>query len=252
MSCADFEKFVSAFVDGELDVAAIRELERHRDSCERCAAVFEDERATKRAVRAGMRRALAPVALRERIRASLDRVDAAPRTRRSAWVVPLAAAAAIAFVWFGGAAPGGGGGATQAGLFDVGANLHAKNLPVEVQSQDPENVAGWLRGKVDFKVRPPRLPKRGSKLVGARLSHVGDRQAVQLVYDVGGGRVTVLVFEANRTLAEGRVRRVRNRVLRLGHAHGYHGAFVRSGDLGYLVVSDFGQSETARMAAQVR
>ena len=54
MSCADFEKFVSAFVDGELDLATAREFDKHRAQCASCADVEASERAVKRALRERM------------------------------------------------------------------------------------------------------------------------------------------------------------------------------------------------------
>src|SRR5262245_21845203 len=153
MTCADFEKFVSAFVDGELDAHTAHDFERHAQECGTCRSVLEDERRVKAMVRAGLRTVTAPADLRDRIRASLVQADEGasevePSLLRRAgrWVAPIAAAAAILFFLGGperlGLRDPDTGLEQQAVVFDHVADLHSKKLPVEVASANPEHVAG--------------------------------------------------------------------------------------------------------------
>jgi len=253
VNCDDFEKYVSAFVDGEVDPATSRDLETHRAACSRCAVALDEERTVKRAVHAGARRVTAPADLRERIRSSLDHVDASAPPRAPATVrrwAPFAAAAAIAAglaLWLPARI---GPHTSEAGLFDIGTHLHAKNLPAEFASANADLVSNWYAGKVDIKVRPPRFKQRG-RLIGARLVQIGDRDAAQLFYLLNGRRVSILIWAGESTPDEGTSIRVRDRHFRVRTAKGFTGAHTRRGDLDYMLVSDFGPSETARLAGQL-
>src|SRR5262249_25070266 len=78
-------------------------------------------------------------------------------------------------------------------IFEDVVRVHSGALPPDVKSPTNPAVTSWFRGKVDFPVRPAQLGA-GSRLVGARLSHVRERNAAALFYDVGGRRVTVVMF----------------------------------------------------------
>jgi anti-sigma factor (TIGR02949 family) len=262
MTCADFEKFVSAYVDGELDAPAMTDFERHLAGCSRCSETARAERTVKEVVHSTMRGVSAPAGLRARIHDSLDRAGSAEANRSrpfGTWIAPaLAAAAALLFwvqpAWLSSRMPGSDRSDVRgAALFDTVADLHARDLPVEVQG-NPEDVRGWFQHKVQFPVQPPRprLAGRRVTLVGARLSHVRGREAAQLVYDIDGRRVLVVVYEPDREgPLEGRPRRVAGREVVLGRAHGYHVAVVERGGLRYVLSTDLGESETVRLASQV-
>ena len=63
---------------------------------------------------------------------------------------------------------------------------------------EPGDVQQWVSGNVSFPVAPLELNDPGARLVGARLSHVMEREAAAFFYDVQGSRVTVLMFPADR------------------------------------------------------
>ena len=89
---------VPLYFDGELDPAATREFERHLDGCSDCRDELVALDALRSDLRDSLSRVTAPVALRERLLA----ISASSRPTRRSWL-PLAAAAALAFV-VGGAA----------------------------------------------------------------------------------------------------------------------------------------------------
>jgi Putative zinc-finger len=105
MSCQDFQQAIAEFVDGSLDAAGQRALERHVEGCANCRALVADLK-TIQAAAFTLDRHAPPVRAWETIRArvanepraaELGRLLAWPRTRTT-WGVWVAAAAALALV----------------------------------------------------------------------------------------------------------------------------------------------------------
>src|SRR5262249_51759466 len=86
MQCADTQRFIDAYIDGEFDASDRAEIERHVGGCERCRVEIERQRAWKSALRARLARPVAPYALHRRVREALDQEDVAePLWRRILW-----------------------------------------------------------------------------------------------------------------------------------------------------------------------
>jgi anti-sigma factor RsiW len=102
MSCHDYREAIAEFVDGRLDAAAERALERHVAECAACRALVADLKSIQAAAFT-LERRQPPAAVWQAIRAqvatethasSRGRVLQWPRTRR-AWMVWSSAAAAL-------------------------------------------------------------------------------------------------------------------------------------------------------------
>jgi anti-sigma factor RsiW len=249
MSCAEVARFIHVYLDGEFAAEERAEMEGHLAGCPACAEAARRERQFLDRVRGTLRAdgAAAPAALAARIDRALDQVERpAPRTWRTAitWGLPAAVAAALLL-----AAMRAGEGQLPSQpderamampvLFREAVARHERELPVEVRGPDPEQVRTWFRGKLDVPVRPPALLAPSVQLLGARLSHLGDRQAAYLVYDVGGSKFSVFIFDPQNLETERfRRRTVRGHDVYLGGEHGYHVAVLRDGGLGYAFASD--------------
>jgi anti-sigma factor RsiW len=203
MNCAQVQKYIHAYLDGELGTDITVEVESHLDDCTRCQEQMEFEAAFIDQVRTGLVAEQAPARLGEDVRALLSREDGRKRRRRNLrLVVGFAAAAGLIIVAWLGIAP----------LLSPKQELPAlppleeqvvanvvKDPPLEVQHADAREVSEWFRGKVSFAVEPPRFADEApSELVGARLYNVGDNDAAYLVYDVDGKKVTIQMFRTAR------------------------------------------------------
>lgn len=193
--CARFAPELPLFVDGELGEVERSSVEEHLSGCATCREAVR----FREAMRSALRRAsearpvagedcAAPAGLRARIRLSLDGEETQSRSgrrfggfwSRPLWARPIAAAGAgatalglTAWLWFGGAHD------------DVVRDIvvrHARRLPLEFQGNDAVSLERWLADKVQFHVQVPRLEGRPYNLVGARLSHVKDHDAVYMVF----------------------------------------------------------------------
>ncbi len=254
MNCRDVQRCVHAFIDDELDPRQLLEVEGHLEECEPCHAAVEFERWFKAELQGAVERVSAPPGLGEQVRLSLDRTE---RSQRLRVLLPQAGFAAALIL-----------GVTAALLLpewlvpteteyrpiiDYVAERHARSLPLEVSGPNGENVAQWFRGKVDFAVQPPTFPQEQVRLVGGRISHVGDQQAAHLVYDRNGRSITLLVFEDTVGLPFGGIeQQAGSHRVHVGQSRGYNVAVWRQGGVGYAVSSDLAQNDMIRLVSSIR
>ena len=244
MQCAEIDKFIPAYVDGEFAEEDRVEFERHLAECPRCREAARFEAQFKASLRARLPRPPCPSALRARIMAQLD---AAPvpgsRVRRFAYrsvLVAAAAAVLLAFVFTG-------RGETLP-VVEESIHRHERNLPLDVVSPVEGRVSSWFQGKVDFPVRPPRLKVVGADLLGGRVSHMRERQAALLQYSVHGQKVSVLIFDpGDLSLQAARVRRIGNRPIYFDRQGRYNVAVYRDGPVGYSFASNLPEQEMLQL-----
>jgi anti-sigma factor (TIGR02949 family) len=243
MDCAYALKFIDAYIDGEFDPADRAEMERHFSACEPCRQAARVQAQWKAALRARLARPVAPYALHVRLARGLDAETA---RRGSFWrrasfrfgpAAVAAAALALLIVRVQPSSP-----VLEESILD-----HQRNWPVEVVGPDPDGVASWFRGKVEFPVRPPRW--QNARLLGGRIGNFGQRAAAYLIYSLPDGRkVSVIVFDAAQVPIEAPRRViVRDRPVYLGGDRGTRVALYRDAGVGYAVASDLGEAEMVHL-----
>jgi anti-sigma factor RsiW len=257
MRCADVDKLVHPYVDGELIADDNALVEVHAAGCDRCRALLSFQGGFKAHVRARLRgrtaaTPAAPARLRAAVVRALDQADAAGegpirhpwRRLTPAFVAVFAAAAAIAL--FVGAGPS----RAESPIVAEAIRGHEKNLPVEVGGHDDELIRSWMQGKVPVPVRPPKLRAPAASLVGARVYHLRNRDVGQLVYRAGTSQVTVYVFDPSGWELSGPTKRtVGGHEVYLAEQRGYTVALYRDRGVGYAFASDLAREEMLRLVA---
>ncbi len=254
MNCAELARSIDAYLDGELAAREQGEADEHLAGCERCRRLAELEGKTRAALRASLQVAMgpgsgagaAPQALRERIHLSLVH-DRKPLWRRLLAPVPIAALAACAagvllvFATHGGSDP----------LVDEAVRKHTRDLPLEVTAAavGPDSVARWFAGKLDFNAAPLRFRNGDVHLVGARLSHIQDRPAAYVRYDLPRGHLGLFILDdPERRFGEiGRVVQAGPATVRLINSRGFNVAVWRRNEIVYSLVSDLDEDDLARL-----
>jgi anti-sigma factor RsiW len=186
VNCTDAAKLIGAHLDGELDLMMSLDLERHVECCRACAAARERLRAV-RSFAAAAPYHRAPAHLGDQVRAALRReIPPAPR-RWSAFLRPLAVAAALVLVatlaWIV---------ARQSGRTgpDILAHeivaAHVRSMMadhlLDVRSSNQHTVKPWFNGKIDFSPDVHDLASVGFPLEGGRLDYLDGHAVAALVY----------------------------------------------------------------------
>ncbi len=243
MTCGEIQRFVDAYLDGEFADEDRAELERHLAGCPACATEVRRQAAFKAALRAAWKRPPAPAALRARVTAALAKEPTLrPRWQRNLIrFAPAAGAAALLGTLMWSANP-------FSPVVEDAIAKHQRDLPVEVTGR-PDEVRAWFANKVGFAFRPPRLPQN-TRLRGARLAHLRERDAALLMYDVDGEKVSVLVFDPSDVPLEARrTRYVGNHEVFLDGERGYHVALYRDRDLGYAFTSGMDEDRMIQLVS---
>ncbi len=256
MNCKDVQRYVHAFIDDELDTQTALEVESHLDECQSCTQKVAFERWFKLELNHTVGAITVPDELSGRVRDSLAQADRTDRIRAIAPKIGLTSLMAVgvllALYLPGWLAPAEVERRPGRPVIDYVAERHARNLPLEVNDPDADNVAMWFRGKVDFAVRPPRFSGERIHLVGGRISHVGDRQAAHLIYETNGRPITVVVFQGtDMPLGGTQPVRVGTHVVHLGQSRGFNVAVWRQGGVSYAVSSDLDRNDMVRLVASV-
>ncbi|MBN1771284.1 MAG: zf-HC2 domain-containing protein [Deltaproteobacteria bacterium] len=291
-SCGWVRRFLGPWKDGELDPADAARIEAHLASCPACAAQARFEKWFGGEVRRLADRPRAPERLAQRVSFELRRAQRARRVRRAAWAAGSVAAAAglvllVAFVARGPspgsgptadrsvvAQPSGAGGAPPsaspappgfqlaarhdgdpfaAELVDRHERVVQRTLPLELATADGGAAAAWFQGKVPFALRVPRFADARIRLRGGRLTHVGDRDAAYLGYELQGHSLSVLVVPGDaRPVGGERAYDVGGRTVFASSRGEIHYAVFRDGEVVYALVSDLPETTLVELAGQIR
>lgn len=252
MNCAAIERYVDAFVDGEVDASARIEVERHMASCGACRDRLQFAGWLKQRLKSDAQ-VRAPSELHERVRRALEeerqgvsgwgRIDASWRA--------TAAVAAMALLIFGvGRSLQSEGRVQQAGvapLLEDVVRTHARSYPAEVARGD--QVASFEQ-RVGFPVRPVDFGDPSVHFLGARAVQVGGRHAVSLQYETHGHRMTVVAFRPPARAGEfGEVVQSDGRDVRYVRVGGHVVPMVEHRGVYYAVVGDMDPEDELRLAA---
>ena len=250
MDCAEVQRFLQPYLDGEIDGEERIFISAHLQSCERCQRDASFEQAFRDTVRRHAASPAAPPQLREKVLRALDEPPESKVVRWARMAIPAAAAVLLVL----GVAISKRDGMPVAGatLADQSIDWHRRDLPLDVTGSSPDTIRRFFSDKVPFAVRPPvfKLPK--TQLLGGRLSNLREHQAAYLIYQMGGHRVSVFIYDASAMTPEGVSRRVGARNVLWSQRRGYNVAMYRSGGTGYVVASDLEPQQLVRLISASR
>ncbi len=251
MDCQEVRKFIQIYLDDEFDESDRRDLEEHLAGCPECRARADYERRFRQAIKARIPRPSTTEEFRQRlVRTMADQPEPRSLTRHLMWgSIPAVAALALVIIFTWTVTSG------FSTLVDEAVTRHSSEPPVEVNSEDSDEVENWFHSKVDFNVALPRFNRRQLSLVGGRLSNLAKRQAAMISYRQGGRRFTLFVIsdtDSGVDLGGQECRRDRQRELCLAEVRGYSVITWRSRGLLYSMVGDSATADLLRVLTSAR
>ncbi|MGM0574254.1 MAG: zf-HC2 domain-containing protein [Myxococcota bacterium] len=204
MNCDDVRNGIYVFLDGEFAAPEEGAFQRHVDGCPGCRDLVRREATFLSHVKESLETPRMPDSVRAHVEAALADAPAhydaggegasdsggfAPWWSRP-WLMATPAALAVSVLVFW-AWPGDEAAAGDSGVLRQVVAVHTHELPMEVRGSE-EQVRAFLQENVPFAVTIPFEDVETMKLVGARLTRVGEQPAVLFRYAMAGRPLTVL------------------------------------------------------------
>jgi anti-sigma factor RsiW len=245
MNCTRMQQVLDAYIDNELDEATSAEITQHLHECAACVAAKAGRDALRAQVRAHAPYFNAPTSLRDDVeRFTGDELRGAKKTvSRPSWFTAgsLATIAAVVGLLAGfliARTPEDNPLREQVVASHVASLSDTRRL-VAIASSDRHAVKPWFQGKIDFAPTVRDLSNEGFVLLGARLDHVGERQAAALVYRIRNHTINVFVWRAGGEQPATPVTAI---------TRGFAVTSWAAGGLRYSAISDVDQRDLERLA----
>jgi anti-sigma factor RsiW len=204
MNCDEAERFLDAYLDGELELSQQLELEQHLSGCAECQAVLKERREFRAFLTAAAPSFKAPPELRERVLA-ITREEPAPAKSKvrqfPLWRRPWLYAAALLAIglpiaWMVFHENREHRFAKQA----VSDYLRARFVDhrCDVVSPDPKVVESYLMAKLNFSPPVVDLASAGYQMRGGRIDVVQSRRVATLVYRRNKDVINLFMWPATR------------------------------------------------------
>lgn len=249
MNCQDAKPLIGPYADGELEAAAILELEQHLESCPACGLQWRHLRGLQKAIKQDALFFTAPEELRRRIKAALPssaRVGPPRRVWSWNWLNVAACGAAAACLALLVAVTSTRPSAQQQLVEDL-VSSHVRSLmaghTLDVASTDQHTVKPWFNGKLDFSPPVKDLARREFPMIGGRLDYLAGRTVAALVFQRHQHIINLFVWPARARDAYP--------VLR-SSGRGYHVVHWSESGMTCWAVSDLNEKELMEFAQDFR
>jgi len=188
MNCQQAKPLIEPYADGELDAAAILELEKHIHDCPVCALAWRNVQGLKKVLKQDALFFTAPKELRRRVKAELhSQVETKSWWDFRNWNWLTAATTSVATACLALLLtvtlnrPSAQQRLTQEIVSSNIRSLMANHM-LDVVSTDQHTVKPWFNGKLDFSPPVKDLAAQEFPLIGGRLDYMGGRSVAALVF----------------------------------------------------------------------
>ena len=209
-NCDDIRERLALYLDNELQGDERAAFEAHTQSCVSCASFVDKELAFLNAIRGSGPLHTAPETLKAKVAEIVNGPAEPARARlprlRLKWILPVAAGLLVLLtpvvIWRvlrDEAHPENG---VPSAFATMAAEHHLRHvrgqLPLEVESSDPQHISDWFENKVNFNVKLPSYQETSGqdilyKLEGARLVGYQNDYAAYVSYQMGDRPISLVI-----------------------------------------------------------
>jgi anti-sigma factor RsiW len=240
MNCQQAKPLIEPYADGELDAAAILELEKHIHDCPACARAWRNVQGLKKALKQDALFFTAPKELRRRVKAELH----SQLETKSWWdfrnwnwltaaTISLATACLALLLTVTLTRPSAEQRLTQEIVSSNIRSLMANHM-LDVVSTDQHTVKPWFNGKLDFSPPVKDLAAQDFPLVGGRLDYISGRSVAALVFQHHKHVINLFIWPVNENDAK---------PVSLTPIQGYNVIHWSKADMTFWAVSDLNEKE---------
>ena len=239
MNCQQAKPLIDPYADGELEAAAILELEKYIHDCSTCALTWRNLQTLKKTLKQEALYFTAPAELRQRIKSELPsprRVIPRPAWNWSWLTTAMSGAFAVCLALLlvvTQTRP-----SSEKQLAQEIASSHVRSLMaghlMDVVSTDKHTVKPWFNGKLDFSPPVEDLAPEGFPLTGGRLDYLDGRSVAALVFQRHKHIINLFVWPAKE--ADSKAASVRP-------SQGYHLIHWSQAGMAFWAVSDLNEKE---------
>jgi anti-sigma factor (TIGR02949 family) len=206
-NCDDIRERLALYLDNELQGDERAAFEAHTQSCQSCASFVEKERAFLNAIRGSGPLHTAPETLRTKVAGIVNGATRATRERsRLRWILPVAAALLILLlpvaIWRVVRQPVRPENGVPSPFALMAAESHLRHirgqLPLEIESSNPQQISEWFTNKVGFNVKLPSYQESSGQeilyaLEGARLVSFQNDYAAYVSYHMKDRLISLVI-----------------------------------------------------------
>jgi anti-sigma factor (TIGR02949 family) len=206
-NCDDIRERLALYLDNELQGDERAAFEAHTQSCQSCASFVEKERAFLNAIRGSGPLHTAPETLRTKVAGIVNGATRPTRERsRLRWILPVAAALLILLlpvaIWRVVRQPVRPENGVPSPFALMAAESHLRHirgqLPLEIESSNPQQISEWFTNKVGFNVKLPSYQESSGQeilyaLEGARLVSFQNDYAAYVSYHMKDRLISLVI-----------------------------------------------------------
>jgi mycothiol system anti-sigma-R factor len=262
MDCVETQTMMHGYLDSELDLVRVVELERHLEECPHCQQAYSNQQALRAMIRAASLYHNAPDQLANRIHVAQRQAEdqnsrvssAVPAKRRThrfwarAWVFELAGASAcLAILIFTvlRVVPWRGLASSDDVIAQQVLASHIRSLMpnhlTDVLSTDQHTVKPWFDGKLDYSPPVQDFADHDFALIGGRLDYLEDQSVAALVYQRRKHFINLFIWPSPDVARPANAAR-----------KGYNMVHWTEGGMNYWAVSELNVTELDEIVQRIR
>lgn len=240
MYCEEAGTLVDAYIDGELDLVRILEIEHHIQDCPKCNRLYKNQQSLVKTLREGRLYFETPKKLDRQIHNALlkeARKSNFAGRLPAGWLTGMVTVLALMLAGWSLftllTAP-----SAEEALAKEVVNSHVRSLMLnhlqDVASTDQHTVKPWFNGKLDYSPPVEDFASKGYPLVGGRIDYINNRPVAVMVYNRRLHVINLFVWPAGNSPAQD---------IRSETIQGYHYIHWTTATMTYWAVSDLNPAE---------